>query len=63
MKIQVTLQVDQDLYRSLAEEAKREDRTIAAQVRRILKERYQNQDDERDRSDSDTSDSGLVPLN
>lgn len=40
MKIQITLQVDQELYIKIKEEAEREDRTIAAQVRKILKDYY-----------------------
>lgn len=41
MKMQITVQVDQELYQKICDEAYMEDRTIAAQVRRILKEHYE----------------------
>lgn len=42
MKMQITVQVDEELYRMIEAEAETEDRAIAAQVRRILKEHYKD---------------------
>lgn len=40
MKMQITVQVDEELYKMIQAEAESEDRAIAAQVRRILKDHY-----------------------
>lgn len=40
MKMQITVQVDEELYKMIQAEAETEDRAIAAQVRRILKDHY-----------------------
>lgn len=42
MKMQITVQVDEELYKMIQREAENEDRTIAAQVRRILKDHYKD---------------------
>lgn len=38
--MQITVQVDEELYKMIQAEAETEDRAIAAQVRRILKDHY-----------------------
>lgn len=41
-KKMITVQIDYELFVKIKQEAEKEDRTIAAQVRKILKEHYKS---------------------